>query len=133
MAMGEGNWGLTEAAMGLVVPASMIEMARYSVRRPVLEKLLYAGQAYPAFKAREMGVIDELLEGDELLARAEEVIEEWTPVPAAFGEIKTRLKAPTVAAMDLAGPEDSRFVERWFSPDVQERVGAVVAKLKARD
>ena len=129
MAMGDGRWGLTESQLGLVVPASMIEMARYSLPRTVLERLLYGGQAYPAFKAREMGVLDDLLEVDELLPRAGELIEDWTPVPEAFAEIKSRLKAPTVQAMESARAADTAFVGRWFSPDVRQRVGQAVERL----
>ncbi len=132
MAMGEARWGLTEASLGLVVPASMIEMARYSLSRPVLEKLVYGGQAYPAFKAREMGVIDDLVETDELLSRSDELIEAWTPVPQAFGEIKARLKAPAMAAMQASAELDKQFVQAWFSPAVQERVQAAVASLGKR-
>lgn len=133
MAMGEAKWGLTEAQMGLVVPASLIELSRYSLPRPVLEKLLYGGQAYPAFKVREMGVLDDLVEQEELLTRAEAVIEAWTPVPAAFGDIKARLKAPTLAAMDAVADQDLEFVDGWFSPAVRQRIQAAVASLTNRD
>jgi len=132
MVMGEGKWGLTEAQMGLVVPASLVEMTRYSLPRPVLEKLLYGGQAYPAFKVREMGVLDDLVEHADLLSEAEAVIEAWTPVPAAFGDIKARLKGPTLAAMDLVADRDQEFVDRWFSPAVRQRIQAAVARLTDR-
>ena len=132
MVMGDGKWGLTEAQMGLVVPASLVELVRYSLPRPALEKLLYGGQAYPAFKVREMGVLDDLVELDDLLPRAEAVIEAWTPVPEAFGDIKARLKGPTLAAMDAVADQDQEFVERWFSPAVQERIQAAAASLGDR-
>ena len=133
MVMGDGKWGLTEAQMGLVVPASLVEMARYSLTRPVLEKLLYGGQAYPAFKVREMGVLDDLVEADELLSRAEASIEAWTPVPAAFADIKARLKGPALDAMEAAADRDQEFVDRWFSPAVRQRVQAAMARLTDRD
>lgn len=129
MVMGSGKWGLTESQLGLVVPASMIELARYSVRRPVLEKLLYAGQAYPAFKAREMGVLDDIVEVEDLLSHADEVVAEWTPVPEAFGEIKGRLRAPTLAAMDEARALDRGFAAQWRDPAVRARLQAAVSRL----
>lgn len=132
MAMGEGKWGLTEARLGLVVPASMIELSRYSLERRVLERLVYGGQAYPAFKAREMGILDDLVEAGELPGRARELVEAWTPVPAAFADIKARLKAPAVAAMDAAVASDAHFLERWFSPVVRARVQAAVERLGER-
>lgn len=133
MLLGEGKWGLTEAQLGLVVPASMIELCRYSLSRPVLERLVYGGQAYPAFKAREMGILDDLVEEAVLLPRALEMVEAWTPVPAAFADIKARLKGPTVAAMDRVVAEDARFLDQWSSPVVRARVQAAVDRLKHRE
>lgn len=133
MVMGEGKWGLTEAQLGLVVPASMVEMARYSLSRGVLEKLLYGGQAYPAFKAREMGILDDLVEDADLLDRSYAAIQAWTPVPGAFADIKARLKAPTVAAMDAVVAEDAHFLDEWSNPAVRSRVRAVVERLGRKD
>ena len=130
MAMGDGKWGLTEAALGLVVPASMIEMARYALRRPVLERLLYGGQAYPGFKAREMGILDDLVDAEQLLERATEIIRGWTPVPAAFADIKARLRQPTLDAMEAARPLDRAFIDRWRDPEVRRLVGAAVERLR---
>lgn len=132
MVMGDARWGLTESQLGLVVPASMVELARYSVPRPILEKLLYAGQAYPAFKAREMGVLDDLVEADALLGRAAELIVDRAPVPVAFGEIKQRLRAPALAAMDAAQPLDADFVQAWSTPEVRARVQAAAGRLRNR-
>jgi enoyl-CoA hydratase len=129
MAMGEGRWGLTEAQLGLVVPASMIEMSRYALERGVLERLVYGGQAYPGFKAREMGILDDLVDAEDLLDRAAEIIRGWTPVPAAFGDIKARLRAPALAAMEAARPLDRGFLTRWADPEVQGLVRAAVDRL----
>jgi enoyl-CoA hydratase len=132
MVMGEGKWGLTEAQLGLMVPASMIEMSRYALERPVLERLLYGGQAYPGFKAREMGILDDLVDEGELLDRATGIIHGWTPVPAAFGDIKARLRRPTVEAMEAARARDRQFLGRWNDPEVRARVRAAVDRLKSR-
>ena len=132
MAMGEGKWGLTEAQLGLVVPASMIEMSRYPLDRVVLEKLLYGGQAYPGFKAREMGVLDDLVDPGDRLERAAEIIRGWTPVPAAFADIKARLKEPSLEAMEAARSRDRLFQTRWNDPEVRRLVRSAVDRLTNR-
>jgi enoyl-CoA hydratase len=132
MAMGEGKWGLTEAQLGLVVPASMIEMCRYALPRRVLERLLYAGQAYPGFKAREMGALDDLVDEADLLDRSLELVRAWTPVPEAFADIKSRLRGPTLEAMEAARPLDRQFVDGWLDPDVRQRLAAAVERLRSR-
>lgn len=132
MAMGDGKWGLTEAQLGLVVPASMVEMCRYSLNRAVLEKLLYGGQAYPGFKAREMGILDDLVDPGDMLDHAAETIRGWTPVPAAFGDIKARLRQPTLDAMEGARPLDRQFVTRWGDPEVRGLMRGAVDRLTSR-
>lgn len=132
MAMGEGKWGLTEAQLGLTVPASMIEMSRYALKRTVLERLLYGGQAYPGFKAREMGILDDLVEPEELMDRAVRTVHGWTPVPAAFGDIKARLRKPVVDAMEAARPFDRQFLDRWQDPEVRSLVRGAVERLSGR-
>jgi enoyl-CoA hydratase len=132
MAMGDGKWGLTESRLGLVVPASMIEMCRYALPRRVLERLLYAGQAYPGFKAREMGALDDLVDEVDLMDRCVELIRGWTPVPAAFAEIKARLRQPVLEAMDAARPRDRHFVDRWQDPEVRQMLQGAVDRLRNR-
>ncbi len=129
MAQGEGKFGLNESQLGLSVPPSLVEMCRYTLSRPLLEKLMYGGQVYPAFKAYDMGVLDELVETDRLLQDSAEAVRRWTTSVTAFAEIKSRLKAPTLDAMAAAHLEDESWVKCWFRPDAQRRIRDVVDRL----
>ena len=55
-----------------------------------------------------------------------------TPVPAAFADIKARLKQPALEAMDSARPLDRDFLDRWKDPEVRLLVGAAVERLKGK-
>ncbi len=122
MAQGEGKFGLNESQLGLSVPPSLVEMCRYTLSRPLLEKLMYGGQVYPAFKAYDMGVLDELVEGEQLVEDSAAAVHHWTSSVSAFAEIKSRLKAPTLDAMASAHLEDESWVTCWFRPDAQRRL-----------
>ncbi|HKK71563.1 MAG TPA: enoyl-CoA hydratase/isomerase family protein [Candidatus Krumholzibacteria bacterium] len=131
MAEGKGKIGLTESQLGLIVPPSNIEMLRYPLPRPVLEKVVYGGALYPTFKAQDMGLVDTVVEPEELLDQCLEEIVTWTPSEAAFADIKRRLHAPTLEAMERARPDDADFVDRWFDETTQAAIGAAIEKLRA--
>lgn len=129
MAQGDGKWGLPESQLGLGVPAWCVELLRYAYDRHSVERLLYGGNSYPAFKALDMRVIDDLVEPDKLLERAQELVADWSRSPHAFADVKSRLHAPTVAAMALAREEEGAWLDQWFSPAAQERLVATRDRL----
>jgi enoyl-CoA hydratase len=132
MAQGDGKWGLNESALGIAMPACTMEVLRYGVPRRVLEKVLYAGAIYPAFKAVDMGVLDELLEADQLQERARELALSWTTSVDAFADIKQRLKAPAAAAMEQARAGDCDWLDLWFADETRERIALVREQLLTR-
>lgn len=133
MAQGEGKLGLNESQLGLSVPPSLVELCRYTLDRPLLEKLMYGGQIYPAFKAFDMGVLDELVEADDLLESSAAAVRHWTTSITAFAEIKSRLKAPTLEAMAAAHLEDESWVKCWFRPDAQRRLKELRERIESGD
>ena len=137
MAQGNGKFGLNEASLGLSIPGFCIEMVRYALERPILEKLLYGGLLYPSFKAHDMRVVDEMVEADNLLESAVEAIVEATPSVDAFADIKQRLHAPAVEAMAAAREDDAAWVDLWLDAEVRARLESAVKALsggsKAKD
>ena len=133
MAQGEGKFGLNESAIGLAVPPSLVEMGRYTLDRPLLEKLMYGGLVYPAFKAFDMGILDVLVESEQLLEHAVLSVERWTSSLTAFAEIKARLKGPTLDAMTAAHLEDEAWIRLWLRPQTQSRVASALATLKRKE
>ena len=68
--------------MVTVLPAHGVEVVRYSLSRRIAEKLLFGGQIYPAFKALDMEVLDELIEAERLVERAaERTSRRMQPIP----------------------------------------------------
>lgn len=129
MAQGEGRWGLPESQLGLPVPAWCIELLRYAFPRPLVERLVYGGSSYPAFKALDMRVIDDLVEADQLLDRALGLVGDWSRSPHAFADVKARLHAPTADAMARAREDEGAWLDQWFSPAAQERLVATRDRL----
>jgi enoyl-CoA hydratase/carnithine racemase len=133
MSQGEGKFGLNESTIGLCVPPSLVEMGRYTLGRTLLEKLMYGGQVYAAYKAYDMGILDFLVDEPELIEQSTLSVERWTSSVTAFAEIKARLKAPTLDAMTSAHLEDESWIELWFRPETQQRVRALLQSLKKKE
>lgn len=132
MTEGPASIGLTEVKLGLSVPASSLEMLRYPLGRSALETLVYGGQLHAGIEARELGVVDELVALDDLVARSIERVLDWTASPSAFADIKARLHAPVVAAMEEARAMEADFVDEWFAEPARSRIEAAVAQLRSR-
>jgi enoyl-CoA hydratase len=132
MCGGEGRWGLSEIALGLSVPGWAVEVARYALPRPVLERVLYSGRLYPGYKAYDMGVLDLVPDESELGPTACDLIVKFTPSVRAFSDIKGRLHAPTLAAMDEARADEEAWLDLWFSDEAQARIAAALAALRKK-
>lgn len=130
--MGQSRWGLNEAQLGLALPAFAIEMMRYALDRTTVEKLLYSGTLYPAFKAHDMGALDELVEEEDLLDSSLRAIQEWSASPEAFADIKRRLHAPVLEAIENKPEPEDEWIKLWFSSGVQARLREAVAQLRSK-
>ena len=79
-----------------------------------------------------MGVVDELVALDALVERAIERVLAWTPSPSAFADIKSRLHAPVLEAMDFARSAEADFVDSWFDEPARTLVATAAAQLRSR-
>lgn len=132
LAQGDAKWGLTEMVLGLPMPASTLPVLKYALRRPVLETLVYGGAVFGAEQVLEMGVVDALVDSDQLLPEARRAVVEWTTSPEVFADIKRRLHAPTLLAVEAARESDGAWLDFWFSELTQSRVAEMRARLQKK-
>ncbi len=96
----KGNYkiGLNEAAIGMTLPWFGIELARDRLTRPHFSQAVGLARIYDAEGAVEAGFLDEAVEEDKLMARAEEM-------------------AAAVAALDMPSHRNSklRVREEFFA------------------
>ena len=130
LAAGEARFGLNESQLGLSMPAHCIEVLRYALAPSIVQTLLYGGQLYSGPLALELGAVDELVDADRLLDHAAARVVEWSANPAAFADIKRRLKRPALAAIEAARADDAEWLDLWFSPQAQTRLRAARDQLQ---
>ena len=132
-AEGNAKFGLSEVALGVPVPACLLEVFRYAIGARATERLAASGENCSAQGALAIGLADRALEAQELPARAWERVRFLAERPAkAHAAIKRRIRAEALDRFDQARRADP-FLDSWFGSDAQERIGALVAKLKKSD
>ena len=122
--------GLNETQVGLVAPEGIQQLMRRVVGIYRAERLLVSGELVPADRALEIGLIDELVAGNEVVPRAVAWLQQLLQLPS-HPMLQTRAiaRADLVAALHPDNIQMDRFIEAWYSPDTQTALRALVAKL----
>ena len=135
MARGDFRIGLNETQVGLVVPEVIQAAMRRLLGSHRAERLMVAGTMLDSELAWASGLVDELIDGDLVVGRAIGWLQDLLKLPTeAMSETRRLARADLVALFDAPGAVDTApFIERWFSAEAQHVLGAMVAKLKARN
>lgn len=92
---GHGRIGVTELLVGVPFPLVALEILRYSFGNDRLAGLIFLGQTYPGEEASRLGLVDELVDPQEVLPRAIEVATLLADIPSrTFAHTKTQLHQP---------------------------------------
>ncbi|MFQ5899081.1 MAG: enoyl-CoA hydratase/isomerase family protein [Candidatus Methylomirabilia bacterium] len=131
MARGRFYIGVIEIDLGLTASAGMVEMLLYVLGGRSAERILYTGENYLPETALELGLVDEVVEGEMLMARALEHARVLGNRPQmAYGTVKRYARQAIVERMrevDAAHLDD--LVALWFAEEAQQRLAATVQRL----
>lgn len=131
MASGGATIGLTEAALGLSLPAAVMEIARNTVPAPAWAEWLLEGRRFSAEEALRDGVVQRVCAETDVVAEAvAKAAGLAKAAPDAAQAIKAALRAPALRRIKETKDETrGMFVERMFGAEARARVGAVYAGL----
>jgi enoyl-CoA hydratase len=126
--------GLTEAQLGVGLPAIAIEALRMSVPPASILPIAFEGALFNPRDALALGLVHDVAPAADLLARATAKAATLAALPAAaIAQIKRALRAPVLDTLArTADAETTRWLDTWFHPDAQSRLRAAVAKLGGR-
>ena len=131
-AQGEGRFGLSEVALGVPLPACLLEIFRYVLGDRGMERLAATGENVTGERALAMGLLDGIVPSADLLDRAVERAATLAKgAPAAHAAIKRRARGEALARFDAARKDDP-FLDFWFAPEARERIRALVEKLSGK-
>lgn len=122
--------GAIEHQAGVPFPAWALELVRFGVNNEHAAEVILFGRAYDAPTALEMGLVDEVTEGD-VLARSFEVAQELAAIPSrSFSITKRGLRSAAIEAADrLSSQIDDDVKAAWCSEEVLSAVRRQLASL----
>ena len=134
MADGAFKIGLNETQVGLAVPECIQAALRRLVGTYRAERLTVAGAMLDATDAKTIGFVDELVATDLVVPRAIAWLTELLKLPPIAMSETRRLARADLA--DVFADPDALHVEdlldRWFAPEAQSVLHALVARLKSK-
>lgn len=130
MAAGRGKISLNEISFGSSVLAGSTEMLRACAGNANAQEILFSGAMYSAEQAKEMGLVDHVVQEQDLTELSEKIAGQLGKKPsAAFASIKLLLRKPVVQAFEEK-EEDAikEFVKIWYSDATWENLKKITIK-----
>ncbi|HEY2838774.1 MAG TPA: enoyl-CoA hydratase-related protein, partial [Pirellulales bacterium] len=130
LALGEGRVGLTELAVGVPFPTWPLEIARAAIPREHFARLIYTAALVSPSEAHALGLVEEVIEQEELLDRAFAVARQLAAVPAeTFAITKRQLRSPLVEAAERRAPsDDNEIFTNWSSEKTQQNIRSFIER-----
>lgn len=126
--------GLNEVQVGLTVPECIQVAMRRLVGNYRAERLLVAGAMLDPEAAQAVGLVDELADEDQVVARTLAWLGDLLKLPPHAMHATRQLARADLAAV-FAEPEKlpvEDFLDGWYAPETQAVLTALVARLKSR-
>jgi enoyl-CoA hydratase len=124
--------GLNEVQIGIGLPAAVVEPLRLRVPPASFVPVALEGTLFEPARAKELGLIDEIVAPAELLPRAIARATELARAPrAAYAQVKGSINRPALAAIDAHGAaEREAWLDTWYAPGAQRILRETVARLR---
>jgi enoyl-CoA hydratase len=125
--------GLNEVALGIGLPATVMEPLRLRVPPQSLAMIALDGTLFGPYEAQGVHLVDEVITAERLVPRCIEIATPRAAHPIAYAQIKQAMLWQTVDALNRTRAQlRDRWVETWFSKDAQTTLRAAVARITKR-
>jgi enoyl-CoA hydratase/carnithine racemase len=132
MAEGDFKIGLNEVQVGIPMPPVIYLCLRRVVGLRQAERLCVGGPLLTPAEAFRVGLVDELVPQERVVARAVEWCRSLLALPPEAMASTRRLARAGLASLFAEGNEEelAGLVDMWFSAETQGALQALVARLK---
>jgi enoyl-CoA hydratase len=130
MAEGTGRIGVPELLVGVPFPVAALEVVRFAVPRHKLQSLIYTGRTLPPQEALTAGLVDEVVAPSELLARAQEIAQQFAQIPPQVYRLtKQTLRAEALERIDRTSElHDQAVLEVWSAAETHTHIREYLAR-----
>jgi enoyl-CoA hydratase len=132
MSEGELKIGLNEVQIGIGLPSVVTESLQLAVPPASLVPIAMEGHLFSPARAKELGLVHEVVPASSLLDCAFDRARELAAPPSSgVAQVKAALRRSAREAMTRYGAEETAsWLDSWFSPEGRQRVRATVDKLR---
>jgi len=134
--MSKGNYiiGLNEVAVGLSMPIGIGRVFQSLLGERVAEKMTLTGKLVNPNKAEEIGLIDEVVESENLLKHSIHTINGWLKLPFNKQiESKLSLRNEVINLMLETDKKDNDgVINAWFSSECRNTMKLIIEKLSKK-
>jgi enoyl-CoA hydratase/carnithine racemase len=132
--MAEGNYiiGLNEIPVGIVVPKVIFDLYAFWIGNKTAYQYLLEGKLISPSEAKEIGLVDEVVAADKVLAHAEEKMEDYANFDGDTWSLsKTNLRSGMLAGMNMDNLDEilAPMLKQWWSPRTRSILKMIVASL----
>lgn len=134
MADGGAVIGLNEIRLGLPLPASALEIARYAIPTYHHALVFYGGKLFSPAEAHGLGLVHEVVASEQLLSTALARLSDFANHPGKpHATLKTTLRGAALERMiKSSGAMREAFLDAWFNPEARKTIGDIRDKLLAK-
>ena len=127
---GNARMGIPELLVGVPFPAAVLEIIRFAVPPQHLQSLIYTARTVMPEEALAVGLIDEIVPPESLLARANEMAAHLAALPTqAFQMAKRQLRDKAIGrAKHYANEFDATMKESWKGAETHAHVREYLAR-----
>ena len=130
--MSDGKIGVPELLVGVPFPLIALDILKFAAGRDA-QQLAYSGATLAPEEAQSRGLIDEVVDGDALLRRAQEVAERLAAIPAeSFRLTKLALRRGPSTSLRAGANHDAEALEVWSRPEIHAHISDYLARTVGR-
>lgn len=131
MAEGSFKIGLNEVQVGVRIPRPILAVARHVVGRRQAERMCTQATLFGTEQALAIGLVDEVVAGDEVLARSLAWCERMAALPPqTLRRTRALARREVVKVLERIEEETlEQFLDEWYSSESQAALRALVARL----
>lgn len=133
MAQEGGRIGLNEVAVGVVLPAPVIELARFTIGSEKTSHMVLNATLMDPEEAHTFGLVNELCPAELLIEVCEKRIQKWLAFDqVAWRQAKSGVRASLMERLDMPFADAyGATIRHWWSPETRQSLGEQIAKLSA--
>ena len=132
LASGDYKVGLNEVQVGLVAPVQVYRALQRLAGARAAERHLVAGDLIAPEAALRIGMVDELAEPEQVIARAVGWCRQHLALPEQAMLASRRIARAELAQIFASDDDGRAFLELWFAEHTQQVLRQVVANLQRR-